>query len=122
MLQVDDEHSQLTADADAQVPHYRLMPASRISVDARKYAFKMPFNLSANRLNSLQLVQANDRQYSIAWNPGQNVATISATSARPNPGSKPFAGFVTGDSVIIAIGVLDGPAFKPAWVGLVDVK
>ncbi len=119
---VDEAHSQLTAAQDAVVPRYTLTAATSLVVDARNYIFKMPFELTANRLNSLQLVQGNDRQYSVAWNPATSIVTVSADNAHANHGSKPFSGLVAGESVVIAIGVMDDRSFKPAWVGMAQVK
>ena len=121
-VMVDEAHSQLTATQDAVVPRYTLTAANSLVVDARNYVFKMPFELRADRLNSLQFIQGNDRQYSVTWDPAKGVVTVSANNARANQGSKPFSGLVAGESVVIAIGVMDDRSFKPAWVGMAQVK
>ena len=122
ILLVDDAHTQIGLPEGKENPAYKLAPAPTLIVDAHKYTFKLPPKFGTLPINSLQVILGQDLQYSVAWDPKQAIAMISAQTARPNPGSKPFPGFVAGQKVVLAIGALNGTGFNVVWVGLADVK
>ncbi len=41
---------------------------------------------------------------------------------KPYPGSMPFAGFLSGQQIVVAVGHLDGSDFNVVWVGMGNVR
>lgn len=118
VLVVDDAHSQLTAAPHQTVPHYVMAAGPQLVVDASAYRFPP----AAGTANSLQLVIANDQQYSVRWDPAHPSITVSSLTAHPNGNSKSFETFVAGQTIVVAIGRLEGTSSKVMWAGMADIK
>lgn len=122
VIKVDDAHLQV-ARADGGKPEtYVVQAGASLLVDASNYSFKMPPQLSNMPINSLQLVLGKTEQYSAAWTPSTRRLLLSKESLSPNPGSKPFAGFASGQRGVVAIGRMEGSNFSVVWVGMLVVQ
>jgi hypothetical protein len=102
--------------------NYELSAGSKIEIDAVNYKFRLPEKLEGKRPNSVQLVIADQKQYSAPWPDTENLVVLSKGNLSPNPGSLPFEGLGTGDNGIVAIGVLEGASFYVVWIGMFTVK
>ena len=118
---VDDEHLQMQRDAGSTPPLYEIEPGAAVEVDATKYAFRVPQQLKPKRPNSVQLILAEDQQFSATWPSAESTLILSKESLSPNAGSSPFKGFISGQEGVLAIGVLDGSRFSVVWVGMFRV-
>ena len=118
---VDDEHLQMQRDAGSTPPLYEIEPGAVVEVDATNYAFRVPEQLKVHSPNSVQLILAEDQQFSATWPLAKRTLILSKGSLSPNPGSSPFRGFVSGQEGVLAIGVLDGSRFSVVWVGMFRV-
>jgi hypothetical protein len=122
IIEVDDAHSQMQASSGTKPPLYAVPLGSSIVVEASHYKFKYPPSWLPGPVNSIQLVLANDQQFSAAWNAGTPRLELSESTLKANPGSKPFAGFHTGQRGVVAIGNLRGSKFSVVWVGMLEVQ
>jgi len=122
VIELDDAHSQMQANSSTKAPPYVVPAGSSVAVDASNYKFKYPPNWLLGPINSTQLVLANDQQFSAVWNADAPKVELSERTLTPNPGSKPFAGFHTGQRGVLALGNLQGSKFSVVWVGTLEVQ
>jgi hypothetical protein len=121
---VDLAHSQIGNESESP-PKYGIGPADVLVVDASSFDFSTSLYPDIEP-NAVQLVIANDRQYSAAWAPS-SVVELSSSSLMALNDSRPFRGLLPGDSAIVAIGrqSIDPSAheisLKVQWVGIVEV-
>ena len=118
---VDDAHLQMQQEAGSTPPLYEIESGTAIEVDATDYNFRLPEQLKGQTPNSLQLILAEDQQFSAAWPSSKNTLVLSKESLSPNAGSSSFRGFRSGQEGVLAIGVLDGSRFSVVWVGMFRV-
>lgn len=118
---VDEEHLQLGKETDP--PPYQLAPSKGWVLDASKYKFALP--AASEPLNSVQVLW-EEGQYTAVWKPVDGRMTLDASTLKPVGEFKAFAGFASGQTIVLAIGHgrREGTqiAFKPVWVGIVEVK
>ena len=119
-LVVDDAHSQIGVPKGATALVYTLKPGAQLQLDASKYKLKAPS--AGATANSVQVIVAKGQEYSVPWDATHQTAALSAATARPNGASKPFTGFVAGQTLVIAIGQVSGANFNVMWVGMAEVK
>ena len=119
---VDDEHLQLQSEAGVSPPYYEIPAGVSLEVDASHYNLQLPEALKGERPNSLQLVLGTDQQFSAEWPASGRKVLLSEKTLSPNPGSRPFGGFQSGQEGVVAIGVLSGPRFSVVWVGMFRVQ
>jgi hypothetical protein len=119
---VDDAHLQLERPGKPDAINYELPPTDQLEIDATDYEFRLPEKLNGRKLNSVQFAFAKDRVYSASWPASEKRLVLSRSNLVPNPDSKPFEGIRSGDSGVIAIGVLDGSSFFVVWVGMFTVQ
>ena len=121
VLVVDAAHSATAQPEGVEAPKYSLNP-SPFTLDVSSYEFDVPDQLIAKGPNSLQVIIANNQQYSVAIPGGAKHIIVSRETLRPNPGSDQFDGFESGQTLILAIGHLEGSAFSVFWLGMAEVK
>ena len=122
VLIVDDAHLQMQGPGRAAPAVYVVKAAPAILLDASNYEFKLPPQLAGKPINSIQIVAGKDRRYAATWNTQAQKLLLSASTLQPNPGSAPFSGFVADQTVVLAIGNLDGQKFNVVWVGMAKVQ
>jgi hypothetical protein len=118
---VDDAHLQM-GPGGPNPAIYKVSASTTIALDARTYKFKISDELAGKAINSVQVIAGKTLQYSATWNEKERVTMLSSATLHANPGTPAFAGFPSGQRVVIAIGNLDGRSFNVVWVGLVDVN
>ncbi len=126
VLAIDDAHSQLPHADGTQGAKYELAPATGVILDSTGYRFDIPAQLKVDRPNSIQVLIGPQRQYTAEWKPQNGRQVLDASTLHPMKQSPPFAGFQSGDSVVLGIGqtTIEGSTLKfgVIWVGMADVK
>ena len=125
---VDEPHWQ-TVRADNQKPlEYNVASRIGFQLSTSGYKFILPDEVAFLAPNIIQVVTGKEQLYATAFEKGQTLHTIDAANLVPMYGSKPFAGFQTGQKIIIAIGHIV-PAttefpqskFTVLWAGVVNI-
>ena len=114
---VDQAHS-VPGNQDAI--EYEIPAAGGLIVDPGAYKFQFK---DVSVPDAIHLVAGKNGKYKTHWKGPPDRKVLDSTTLEPLPGSEPFRGFATGDTLIVAIGA-DRPSNSLAvmWVGLVKVK
>jgi hypothetical protein len=126
---VDEEHSGFERDDGSTPPAYRVEPCDGLVVDSSAYTIIVPPQYKVDGPNMIHVLMGEDRQYRTAWSTNEHRHILSLSTLRPRPGSQPFRGFRSGDTVIIAIG-FDHTGIDPRkpetlslmWMGMVKIQ
>ena len=127
-IRVDNEHWQTERSDGSQPLRYQVPAADRIILDAAGYQFSIPAFLGRGSPTMIMVSTGKDRQYGIAWKPGETRYTFSSETLHPLAGSQPFRGFRAGQEIVVMIGHVDLSAhatsdstFFTFWSALVDI-
>ena len=129
LVVVDEEHSGFERADGSTPPAYHVEPCDGLVVDSAAYKITVPPQYKVDGPNMIHVLMGKDMQYRTAWSTNAQRHTLSAATLQPRPGSKPFRGFRSGDTVIIAIG-FDHTGIDPSkpetlslmWMGMIKIK
>jgi len=127
-LVVDDQHWQ-TVRVNNQTPlEYSISNRLGFRISTQGYVFKLPDDAGFDHPNVIQIVAGKNQLYAIAFEKDRSLYLIDSANLVPLYGSKPFAGFTSGQKVIIAIGHLvpssddhPNPKITVLWAGVVNI-
>ncbi|MEP7218639.1 MAG: hypothetical protein ABI876_06960 [Bacteroidota bacterium] len=123
---VDQEHMQDGSRADT--PVYTIGPADGIMLDASAYVIRTPAHLKGRQPNMIQLIVGKNEMYGAEWRGEGGRYVLDQQTLRPLYQSKPFAGFISGQHIVLAIvqenpGGADGRIeVYPMWYSMVNVR
>ena len=123
----DMEHLMMKRADGADPLRYSIKSSGGVILDTTSYQPKLAPQFAGKECNSIQLVIANDRQYSAEFDPTKTQHVLDSKTLKPNHGSKPFSGIHAGDECVIAVGHMrqeDGQpaAFSVAWVSMANAE
>jgi hypothetical protein len=127
-LVVDDQHWQ-TVRVNNQTPlEYSISNRLGFRISTQGYDFKLPDDAGFDHPNVIQIVAGKNQLYAKAFEKDRSLYLIDSANLVPLYGSKPFAGFTSGQKVIIAIGHLvpssdehPNPKITVLWAGVVNI-
>jgi hypothetical protein len=126
---VDEAHSGLGRTDNSDPKKYSIQAPRGIVVEPGAYTFPFRTDFNVAGPNSIHILAGADRKYRMRWRGPPDRAVANSDTLEALPGSKPFQGFRSGDTVIVAIGY-DGSHDTPSqavklsamWMGLVEVQ
>jgi hypothetical protein len=121
-IAVDESHNGLGAQTDPI--NYAIPAASGLIVDPGSYTFPLRSDFNGVDPDVIHLLYGVNHKYKVRWVGRPDRRVLDATTLEPLPGSEPFQGFVSGDTLMIVIGI-DRPersAVQAMWMAMVNVK
>jgi hypothetical protein len=124
LLVVDELHNGLDQKANPDPTKYTLPAATGLIVDPGSYTFQYRSDFGGTGPNAIHLLAGPNRKYKVLWHGLPDRAVLDAATLTALPGSEPFRGFATGDTLIIVIGNdrPDRNAVEAMWIGMAKVQ
>jgi hypothetical protein len=118
VLVMDDAHFQNENVA------YEIPAGNGFILDAKNYTFKVPSNAGPLTANYLQLVDVavDGEFYGMEWQSEASSNAVTADKLQPLSGTVPLDGFISGQTVVIAVGNMTDGFFTPLWTATIEVK
>jgi hypothetical protein len=123
VLSPDDAHNM--ASGNEGVSSYKIAACRSLRFDTKGYHIPVPEKLGVEGPNAIHLVHRAGEYYRIAWD-GKSPVTLEAAALTNIRGSNTFAGFVSGETYMLAVGHDNFPQrdlkFSVMWAGMIEVK
>ncbi len=120
---LDDKYNQIQKENSKVIPqNYELRSLQGLIIDCSNYDFSVIKTMNDNRLPDQVHIVSKAGTFTVKLNAQGQTIIDNSTMQSFDERNKSFAGFVKGDTAMLAIGTIKNNEMMTYWLGMVNIK